>query len=213
MPAAVFELALPLLASKAIGWLVAEPFTPALPVSPPAPAVSAPVPRPPVSPSKPEVGELRPTAKKAPEEPQQHSPPPAPSPPAAGHPAASQPAGRIVRKAPAPTVHVRFEPVRRGLYRREYEAMLADAEREMRAIRDQPGHYHRCLRPEAADLIALLTREVKSERATEVRRRQDSWQREGMHPEAAARLATWQQRQAEIKAAMNGVIAAEAASP
>jgi hypothetical protein len=36
------------------------------------------------------------------------------------------------------------------------------------------------------------------------------WEREGLRPEAAERLSAWQQRQAEIKAAMSGVIAAGA---
>ena len=88
--------------------------------------------------------------------------------------------------------------------------MLADVEREMRAIREAPGNYAWRLRGEAVDLIAMLEREGHRERAAQVRSRRDAWEREGLRPEAAERLSAWQQRRAEIKAAMSGVIAAGA---
>lgn len=162
LPAAVFELALPLLASPAIGWLEVAPR-----------------------------GEGQAEA---------------------GAAGGGQGSGRLEGATPAGAAEagggLRFEPVRRGLYRREYEAMLGDVEGEIRAIVEAPGNYQRRLRAEVAELIARLEREGRGERAAEVRRRQDVWERVGLRAEAAARLRAWQQRKAEIKAAMNGVLAA-----
>ena len=206
LPAAVFELALPLLAGKAIGWLEVEAADAGVPV-PPAPAA---VPAPGVRVPGPHGGGSVPAVEPGKGEPEQ-----APSPGVARFPGReSTPpnlvAGRAPSRAAAGAATLRFEPVRRGLYRREYEAMLADVERELRAIREAPGNYQWRLRAEAVDLMAMLEREGKRERAAQVRSRRDAWEREGMRPEAAERLSAWQQRKAEIKAAMSGVIAAEA---
>jgi len=163
LPAAVFELALPLLASPAIGWLEVAP-----------------------------KGEGQAGAGAGGSQ-------------GSGRSEGSTPAGTAAAAEAEAGGGLRFEPVRRGLYRREYEAMLADVEGEIRAIVEGAGNYERRLRAEEAELIARLEREGRAERAAEVRRRQDAWERVGLRAEAAGRLRAWQQRKAEIKAAMRGL--------
>ena len=57
----------------------------------------------------------------------------------------------------------RFEPVRRGLYIREYELMLAHAKAELKPAKADPTLRERVLRPDVAELCAWLRKEAQEQ--------------------------------------------------
>ena len=104
---------------------------------------------------------------------------------------------------------ISFLPVKTGLYRREYESMLADVEKEIKRILNAETSYDHVLRKESQDLIAMLEKEGKNDRVEEVRKRSDAWKRGPMTPKAGSELSCWKQRRDEIKAVMNGIVATD----
>ena len=102
-----------------------------------------------------------------------------------------------------------FAPVKSGLYPREYDELLKTAKSEARKLFDSPASWEIVLTPEAQDLINLLTKEGKTDRANEIKKRQDAYKRGAMKPKQASDYRSWQQRIKEIEAAKNGVICHE----
>ena len=100
---------------------------------------------------------------------------------------------------------LKFDPVKHGLYPREYKAMLEVADHEIERLKKNPAGYERVLSKDAADLIALLESEKNTDRVAAIKARADSWRRGAIKPWAAANLQAWKDRKAEISSAMNGV--------
>jgi hypothetical protein len=108
-----------------------------------------------------------------------------------------------------PRPSIMFAPVKSGLYPREYDELLKTAKSEARKLFDSPASWEIVLTPEAQDLINLLTKEGKTDRANEIKKRQDAYKRGAMKPKQASDYRSWQQRIKEIEAAKNGVICHE----
>lgn len=106
---------------------------------------------------------------------------------------------------------LRFEPVKRGLYPREYQAMLDHALEQVRRIKEADSSYERELTRESAELVAYIRSQPNRppEHVQQVLERKDSWKRLSMKPAAAVELAAWKQRCTEIRSAMNGVTMVE----
>jgi hypothetical protein len=101
-----------------------------------------------------------------------------------------------------------FEPVPRELYRREYDGMIADAERAIKATKGDDRSYIRDMRDDSAELIVWLRKEKRDGwemKVQEIERNPNFYQRTSMKPNAAAIVSAWQSRIEEIKRAMNGV--------
>jgi hypothetical protein len=193
-PEEIFTLALRELASQRIGWLVCHDDgqnpekPPQKPVSPGTPAASPGIPAEPAGTPGASPSEGRKEGRKGGT--------------SGGGPGTAGPLS-------PPTPPIQFFPVKPGLYRREYQAMLEDCEREIERVTSADASYERLLKADVVDLIALLEKEGNTRRAEEIRRRSDTWRRGPLKPQAGALLLAWKQRRTEIKAAMNGVVAAE----
>ncbi|MDB6017700.1 MAG: hypothetical protein JWR19_2189 [Pedosphaera sp.] len=104
---------------------------------------------------------------------------------------------------------LRFEPVPKGLYRREYEAMIADAQKTLKAIKAEPTNYAKDLSKGAGELIDWLLKERTDgwqARIAEVEAKPESYVRTNPKPKTASLIAAWVERIEQIKAVMNGVI-------
>lgn len=115
----------------------------------------------------------------------------------------TQDAGGTVPDAPP-----RFEPVKLGLYRREYQAMIRDAKEAIKAIRSKPENYVRDLSDRAVELIQWLRKEAKPDcepRVKEIVAREDSYERTELKPTAAAIVDAWRARIKEIENAQAGI--------
>jgi hypothetical protein len=101
-----------------------------------------------------------------------------------------------------------FQPLRAGLYRRELNGMLTDAENELKRVRANPGAWERQLSKEAQELIAFLMSEKKPDwesRVHEIQAKQANYVRTKLRPEAQAIVNAWEQRKATLKAALHGI--------
>lgn len=106
---------------------------------------------------------------------------------------------------PSPPV---FRPVPAGLFRREYEAMVRDAEAELKRVKADPAARAQCLSRSVEEMIEYLKanqREGWEERVKELRLNPKNYEAGDWTPAAAASIAAWKGRIQEIKAAMNGV--------
>lgn len=100
---------------------------------------------------------------------------------------------------------LRFTAVKHGLYPREYDALVADAEEEIKKIKSNSANYERKLKPEAAELVESIKARGESHRIDEVLKREDVWERQAMKPQAVADLRAWKDRITEINAARKGL--------
>jgi len=101
-----------------------------------------------------------------------------------------------------------FEPVKPGLWRREYEAMIRDAEGAIKAIKAKPENRVKDLTSAAEDLIAWLEKEKPENwqsRVNDVFTRPDSYERRNLKPKPAAMVQAWKGRIEEIRRAMAGI--------
>lgn len=109
-----------------------------------------------------------------------------------------------------------FEPVKRGLFRREYEAMIRDAEVELKKARNDPMFRERVLKKDVVGLCKFLRDEgeAKPEKLAENLQRATA---QGKNPANYCPgaltapgdeiVTAWKNRITEIRAAMNGQIA------
>lgn len=103
----------------------------------------------------------------------------------------------------------KFEPVPKGLYRREYEALLKDAHGELESIKNNPANYAKDLCTSAEESIAWLQAnkpEGWESKASAIASNPANYERGPLKPIAAASVAAWKQRIAEIKSTMAGII-------
>lgn len=112
---------------------------------------------------------------------------------------------RAKKPEPEPPV---FEPVERGLYRREYDAMLADADAAIKAVNRNESNYVRDMADSVVEVVAFLR--DRSEPGWEARVKAlvddpNSYVRAGLKPKPAAVVAAWRARRSEIEAAMKGI--------
>jgi hypothetical protein len=101
-----------------------------------------------------------------------------------------------------------FMPIKPGLYRREYEAMIADAQKAIQKIKADPKNYVKDLTTAAEELIGFLTTEKPENwraRVEEVYSNAGSYERKNPKPKTAAILKAWTERVTEIRNAMNGI--------
>jgi hypothetical protein len=98
-----------------------------------------------------------------------------------------------------------FEPVKRGLYPREYDNLIETAQAEIKRIKDDPASWEEQMTKEARELYDLLLKEGKPLRAEEVKRRQGSYHRV-IRTSAALAIQAWQKRIEELKRAKAGVL-------
>jgi hypothetical protein len=101
-----------------------------------------------------------------------------------------------------------FDPVPKGLFRREYEAMLKDAEAEIKRIREAPGSYERTLSRSAQELVAFLMQEKRNGwegKVRDVQNKPENYVRTRLTQQAQATVTAWEQRKLEIRRVMQGV--------
>ncbi len=101
-----------------------------------------------------------------------------------------------------------FEAVKLGLFAREYDAMIKDAQGVITAIRAKPEHCAKDLSPRAEELIRFLESEKKDgwqARVEEIYTRSDSYERKNLKPKYAALVDAWKTRIEEIKRAKAGI--------
>lgn len=106
-----------------------------------------------------------------------------------------------------------FEPVKRGLYRREYAAMIQDAEAEIKTAKANPELRERVLKKDVAALCKFLRDEADAKpeksvadlkRAAGLEKNPASYYAGQLTEQGKAIVATWKIRIAEIRRAMNG---------
>jgi hypothetical protein len=188
-PQVIFEKAFSFFTSPELGWMTVQEFlVEAAPNGSAGPAARQTQPEAPAAPP-PETGQ---------------------SPATAGESPAEGIEGRKEEKEggsgnpPTPT----FEPVPKKLYRREYDAMLRDADAEIKRIRGLPGSYVVSLSKSSQELVAFLMQEKRNGYEVKIRDIQDNldnYVRTKLTPEAQAAVSAWDHRKAEIRKAMNGV--------
>lgn len=109
-----------------------------------------------------------------------------------------------------------FEPVKRGLFRREYEAMIRDAETEVKKARNDPTLRARVLKKEITRLCKFLRDEAQAEpeksaenmkRATDHENNSENYCLGELTEQGKAVVTAWKNRIAEIRNVMNGRIA------
>jgi hypothetical protein len=107
-----------------------------------------------------------------------------------------------------------FEPVKRGLFRREYEGMIRDAEAEQKKARNEPTFHERVLKKEVAEFCKFLRVEAQSkpeksagnlERANAEEKNPVNYRSGVMTAPGNAVVTAWKNRIAEIRAVMNGI--------
>lgn len=108
-----------------------------------------------------------------------------------------------------------FEPVKRGLYRREYEGMIQDAEAELKKVKQEPALRDRRLKADVLSNCTWLREQAKENpekasehlrRVTEIENDPASYGPGQLTAEGRAVVKAWQDRINEIRNAMNGVI-------
>lgn len=102
-----------------------------------------------------------------------------------------------------------FEPVKPGLYLREYQAMIKHAREQIAAVKRNRGNYIRDLSDRAVELIQWLKKEGKPDceaRVKEILAREDSYDQTEMKPTAAAVVDAWRARIKDIERVQAGVI-------
>jgi len=105
-----------------------------------------------------------------------------------------------------------FEPVKRGLYRREYEGMIQDAETEIKMAKENPANRNRVLKPDVAGHCKFLRdeAEAKPEKSAENLKRAADLENSpanycaGLTEQGKAIVTAWKNRIEEIRRAMNG---------
>ena len=109
-----------------------------------------------------------------------------------------------------------FEPVKRNLFRREYEAMIRDTEAELKKARNDLMLRERVLKKDVAELCKFLRDEgmAKPEKLAENLQRATAQEKNPANYCAGvltvpgnAIVTAWKNRIVEIRAAMNGQIA------
>jgi hypothetical protein len=104
---------------------------------------------------------------------------------------------------------IRFEPVKFGLYRKEYQAMIEDAKAEIRKLKENRSNYAKDMTDAAAELIRFLESKRESgweARVKEVENDSGSYEFTSLKPMIAAQVEAWRSRIAEIRRAMQGII-------
>jgi hypothetical protein len=102
----------------------------------------------------------------------------------------------------------KFQPVKLGLYRREYDAMVKDAQEAIRKVKADAKSYAKDLTKAADDLIEYLTKEKPEgweARIECVMQKPESFERKNLKPKPAAIVQAWRDRIEEIKRAMAGI--------
>jgi hypothetical protein len=116
---------------------------------------------------------------------------------------------KLQAKAPEKTSPpLSFEPVKRGLYPREYDALLRDAEGEIERVKADDKNWIRDLSPKVMELIEFLGSEVKpgnEARIAELTRDPANYVRSELKPGPRATVVAWRQRVDEIRRAMKGL--------
>lgn len=101
-----------------------------------------------------------------------------------------------------------FDPVQKGLYRREYDGMLKDCDAEVKRVKENPAAFLLALSKSATELVEFLTKEKRDgweARVDEVRKKRENYVKTKLTPEAQAVVAAWERRKGDIRKAMNGV--------
>ncbi len=107
----------------------------------------------------------------------------------------------------SPIKGLEFEPVKLGLFEREYSALRQAALAEIRRIKDDPRLQIKRLKPdveELCDALAAGTAEQKA-RGAELRKDRSHYFVWGITAPGKAMLAAWEARLEEIKAASLGI--------
>ena len=101
----------------------------------------------------------------------------------------------------------KFEPVKLGQWRKEYEAMIRDAQAELKRIKANPDNYAKDLTDAAADLIANLSKQKPDDweqRIADAKANPGAWDRTNPKPKTALLIEAWKQRIEDIRKAMQG---------
>lgn len=108
-----------------------------------------------------------------------------------------------------------FESVKRGLYRKEYQGMIQDAETEIKTTKANPALHERVLKKDVGLLCKFLQDEAraKPEKAAANLKRAGGYENDSANycagkltPQGKAIVSAWENRIAEIRRVMNGVI-------
>lgn len=98
----------------------------------------------------------------------------------------------------------KFAPLMPTMFRRELDALLKVAKTEWKRIEERPNLTERALKPEVADLVAVLTAEGKHDRAEEAKRRPDAWVRR-LSPTGKVHRQAWREQIERIENALKGI--------
>jgi hypothetical protein len=103
---------------------------------------------------------------------------------------------------------IAFEPVKRGLYPREYEDLLKRAKGELNRIRNDDANWLRDLTDEALELVKFIESKGEpglAQRKAEILARSGSYEKTNLKPKPRRLCEAWRARITEINNAMNGV--------
>lgn len=101
-----------------------------------------------------------------------------------------------------------FEKLIRPLYRKTGEAMIKDAEKEIKQIEDNPKAWIWELNNYTAEFIEEITKEAKQgwqDKVEKVKSSMDNYHKKKLRKKSAMVIDAWKQRIVEIRKAINGV--------